>query len=97
MEISAAQTFKRPEWIAQRDFTPIVPVGDEALLQYSQARRAAAEWVSGAPRAGKGISRRRAAAAKIFPILPLRRSDRHLLQSRHRAALQSPLFASLCA
>ena len=33
----------RPEWIAHRDFTPIEPVADDALLDYARAYRAAAE------------------------------------------------------
>jgi hypothetical protein len=35
--------FNRPEWIAHRDFTPIVPVADDALIDYARARRVAAE------------------------------------------------------
>ena len=35
--------FNRPEWIAHRDFTPIVPVNDDALLDYARAHRVAAE------------------------------------------------------
>ena len=35
--------FTRPEWIAHRDFTPIVPVDDGALLSYARAHRVAAE------------------------------------------------------
>jgi len=35
--------FTRPEWIAHRDFTPIVPVADDALLSFAQAHREAAE------------------------------------------------------
>src|SRR5579875_1200566 len=35
--------FTRPEWIAHRDFTPIVPVADDALLCYARAHRVAAE------------------------------------------------------
>jgi ectoine hydroxylase len=35
--------FTRPEWIAHRDFTPIVPVDDDALLAYARAHRVAAE------------------------------------------------------
>jgi len=35
--------FTRPEWIAHRDFTPIVPVADDALLAYARTRRVAAE------------------------------------------------------
>jgi ectoine hydroxylase len=35
--------FTRPEWIAHRDFTPIVPVADDALVEYARARRVAAE------------------------------------------------------
>jgi ectoine hydroxylase len=35
--------FTRAEWIAHRDFTPIVPVEDDALVEYSRARRVAAE------------------------------------------------------
>ena len=35
--------FTRPEWIAHRDFTPIVPVTDDALLDYGRAHRVAAE------------------------------------------------------
>ena len=33
----------RPEWIAHRDFTPIEPVADSALLDFAHAYRAAAE------------------------------------------------------
>jgi len=35
--------FTRPEWIAHRDFTPIEPVDDDALLRYAEHRRVAAE------------------------------------------------------
>ena len=35
--------FTRPEWIAHRDFTPIEPVADDALIRYAQAYRIAAE------------------------------------------------------
>jgi ectoine hydroxylase len=35
--------FTRPEWIAHRDFAPIVPVADDALLEYARAHRVAAE------------------------------------------------------
>jgi ectoine hydroxylase len=35
--------FTRAEWIAHRDFTPIVPVDDDALLEYARAHRVAAE------------------------------------------------------
>jgi ectoine hydroxylase len=35
--------FTRPEWIAHRDFTPLVPVADDALLRYASAHRVAAE------------------------------------------------------
>jgi ectoine hydroxylase len=35
--------FTRAEWIAHRDFTPIVPVDDDALLACARARRIAAE------------------------------------------------------
>lgn len=35
--------FTRPEWIAHRDFSPIVPVADDALLRYAHAHRVAAE------------------------------------------------------
>src|ERR1700680_798678 len=34
--------FTRPEWIAHRDFTPIVPVADDALLAYARRHRVAA-------------------------------------------------------
>jgi len=33
----------RPEWIAHRDFTPIEPVADDALVQYARSHRMAAE------------------------------------------------------
>jgi len=33
----------RPDWIAHRDFTPIVPVADDALLHYAHNYRQAAE------------------------------------------------------
>ena len=35
--------FTRPDWIAHRDFSPIVPVDDDALVAYARARRFAAE------------------------------------------------------
>jgi ectoine hydroxylase len=35
--------FTRPEWIAHRDFTRIVPVADDALLAYARAHKVAAE------------------------------------------------------
>jgi ectoine hydroxylase len=35
--------FTRAEWIAHRDFTPIKPVNDDALIEYARARRVAAE------------------------------------------------------
>ena len=35
--------FTRAEWIAHRDFTPIVPVADDALIEYARAHRQAAE------------------------------------------------------
>ena len=35
--------FTRPEWIAHRDFTPITPVGDDALSRFAQSYRIAAE------------------------------------------------------
>jgi ectoine hydroxylase len=35
--------FKREEWIAHRDFTPIQAVSDDALLEYGRAHRVAAE------------------------------------------------------
>jgi ectoine hydroxylase len=34
--------FTRPDWIAHRDFAPIVPVEDGALIGYARAHRAAA-------------------------------------------------------
>src|ERR671913_1295447 len=33
----------RPDWIAHRDFTPIEPVPDDALLEYARAYKVAAE------------------------------------------------------
>ena len=33
----------RPEWIAHQDFSPIVPVADDALLNYAQSYKQAAE------------------------------------------------------
>ena len=35
--------FNRPEFIAHRDFAPIVPVDDNALIEYARAHRVAAE------------------------------------------------------
>jgi len=35
--------FNRPEFIAHRDFTPIAPVNDDALVEYARAHRIAAE------------------------------------------------------
>jgi ectoine hydroxylase len=35
--------FTRPDWIAHRDFKPIVPVEDNALATYARAHRIAAE------------------------------------------------------
>jgi ectoine hydroxylase len=37
------RTPTRPDWIAHRDFTPIEPVPDDALLQYARAYQVAAE------------------------------------------------------
>jgi ectoine hydroxylase len=37
------RTPTRPEWIAHRDFTPIEPVADDALLAYARRYKAAAE------------------------------------------------------
>jgi ectoine hydroxylase len=34
--------FNRPEWIAHRDFAPIVSVYDDALVSYARARQVAA-------------------------------------------------------
>ena len=34
--------FNRPEWIAHRDFTPIEPVADDALVRYARSYRIAA-------------------------------------------------------
>jgi ectoine hydroxylase len=35
--------FTRPEFIAHRDFTPIVPADDDVLIEYARAHRVAAE------------------------------------------------------
>jgi ectoine hydroxylase len=35
--------FTRAEWIAHRDFAPIVPVDDDALMAYARAQCVAAE------------------------------------------------------
>jgi len=35
--------FTRPEWIAHRDFTALVPSDDDALLEYARSKRVAAE------------------------------------------------------
>jgi ectoine hydroxylase len=35
--------FTREEWIAHRDFAPLVPVDDDALIAYARAHRIAAE------------------------------------------------------
>jgi ectoine hydroxylase len=35
--------FTRPEWIAHRDFRPIEPVDDDALIEYARAHKGAAE------------------------------------------------------
>jgi ectoine hydroxylase len=37
------RTPTRPDWIAHRDFTPIDPVPDDALMQYARSYRVAAE------------------------------------------------------
>ena len=37
------RTPTRPDWIAHRDFAPIEPVADDALLEYGRAYRSAAE------------------------------------------------------
>ena len=37
------RTPTRPDWIAHRDFTPIVPVDDDALLLEARRLAAAAE------------------------------------------------------
>jgi ectoine hydroxylase len=40
---NAIRRFKRPTWIANRDFTPIEMLADDCLLQYARERRTAAE------------------------------------------------------
>ena len=35
--------FTRPEWVAHRDFAPIKPADDDALIEYARAHRVAAE------------------------------------------------------
>jgi L-proline 4-hydroxylase len=35
--------FTRPDWIAHRDFTPLAPVADDALVAYARAHKVAAE------------------------------------------------------
>ena len=37
------RTPTRPDWIAHRDFSPITPVADDALLRYARMQRVAAE------------------------------------------------------
>jgi ectoine hydroxylase len=37
------RTPTRPDWIAHRDFTPIEPVADDALIRYARAYQVAAE------------------------------------------------------
>ncbi|MBX6324366.1 MAG: phytanoyl-CoA dioxygenase family protein [Rhodospirillaceae bacterium] len=39
---NAIRRFKRPTWIANRDFTPIEPLPDDCLLDYARRRTAAA-------------------------------------------------------
>ena len=44
VEIDILQGESRtPEFIAHRDFTPIMPVDDDALVEYARAHRVAAE------------------------------------------------------
>jgi ectoine hydroxylase len=38
---NAIRRFKRPTWIANRDFTPIEPLADDCLIQYARHRTAA--------------------------------------------------------
>ena len=38
---NAIRRFKRPEWIAHRDFTPIVPRADDCLLELARQPAAA--------------------------------------------------------
>lgn len=40
---NAIRRFKRPTWIANRDFTPIEMLPDDCLLDYARKRRTAAE------------------------------------------------------
>ena len=40
---NAIRRFKRPSWIANRDFTPIETLADDCLLEYARRRRPAAE------------------------------------------------------
>jgi len=35
--------FTRADWIAHRDFAPIVPLDDDALVAYARAQREAAQ------------------------------------------------------
>ena len=34
--------FKRPEWVAHRDFAPIEPLADDCLMEFVSAHNAAA-------------------------------------------------------
>lgn len=40
---NAIRRFKRPGWIANRDFTPLVPEADDCLMRYAERRKTAAE------------------------------------------------------
>jgi ectoine hydroxylase len=40
---NAIRRFKRPTWIANRDFTPIAMLDDDCLLRYARERQTAAE------------------------------------------------------
>jgi ectoine hydroxylase len=39
---NAIRRFQRPTWIANRDFTPIVPLPDDCLMTLARGRRDAA-------------------------------------------------------
>ncbi|MBV9522111.1 MAG: proline hydroxylase, partial [Alphaproteobacteria bacterium] len=40
---NAIRRFRRPAWIANRDFTPIEMLGEDCILEYGLKRRTAAE------------------------------------------------------
>ena len=87
--------FTRAEWIAHRDFTPIEPVGDDALagIRPRPPRRGGMILLSAFARVC--APRNKFADGALLNSMLQRTQVHFFSRDRHRTALQSPRFALL--